>query len=264
MQVSTLSIFCMAVSAVCSVLIPVGLLVFFRKKLGASVAAFFAGCLTFFVAVMVLESILHRLVLTSPLGAVIQGNTWLYALYGGLAAGVFEETGRLIAMKILKKKHNSTRTCLMYGAGHGGIEVLLILGVGMAQNLFMAQAINSGAIAQLLAPLEGAELAAINSQLQALIATPAPYFLVGIVERLSAVVLHIGLSVLVWQAAVKPGKLWMYVAAIGLHALADALAVILQGLGTPIWAIECAIAVFALAVAFLAGKLYRRDSAVTQ
>ena len=264
MQVSTLSVFCMAVSAVCSVLIPVGLLIFFRKKLGASVVPFFVGCLTFFLSVMVLESILHRLVLTSSLGAVIQGNTWLYALYGGLAAGVFEETGRLITMKFLKKKHNTPRTALMYGAGHGGIEVVLILGVGMAQNLFMAQAINSGAIAQLLAPLEGAELEAINIQLQALIATPAPYFLVGIVERISAVVLHIGLSVLVWQAAVKPGKFWLYLAAIGLHALADALAIIIQGFGAPIWAIECAIAVFALAVAFLARQIYRKDAPVTQ
>ena len=34
--------------------------------------------------------------------------------------------------------------------------------------------------------------------------------------------------------------------------------------GAPIWAIECAIALFALAVAFLAGKLYRRDFSVTQ
>lgn len=264
MQVSTLSIFCMAVSAVCSVLIPVGLLIFFRKKLGASVVPFFVGCLTFFVAVMVLESILHRLVLTSSLGAVIQGNTWLYALYGGLAAGVFEETGRLIAMKFLKKKHNTPRTSLMYGAGHGGIEVLLILGVGMVQNLFMAQAINSGTIDQLTAPLEGTALATINAQIQALMATPAPYFLVAIVERLSAVVLHIGLSVLVWQAAVKPDKLWLYLAAIGLHTLADALAVILQGVGAPIWAIECAIALFALAVAYLAGKTYRKDAPVAQ
>ena len=264
MQVSTLSIFCMAVSAACGVLIPVGLLIFFRKKLGTSVVPFFAGCLTFFLSAMVLESILHRLVLTSPLGAVIQGNTWLYALYGGLAAGVFEETGRLIAMKLLKKKHNTPSTSLMYGAGHGGIEALLILGVGMMQYLIMAQAINSGTINQLTAPLEGTALATIHAQIQALVTTPAPYFLVGIAERISAVVLHIGLSVLVWQAVVTPGKLWLYAAAIGLHALADALAVIIQGFGAPIWAIECAIALFALAVAFLAGKLYRRDFSVTQ
>ena len=34
-----------------------------------------------------MEQLFHGLVLFSGIGAVIQGNIWLYGLYGGLAAG---------------------------------------------------------------------------------------------------------------------------------------------------------------------------------
>ena len=60
--------------------------------------------MTFFLAVIVLEGLAHSLVLTGPYGQKIWETPWLYALYGGLAAGIFEETGRLAAMKLLKKK----------------------------------------------------------------------------------------------------------------------------------------------------------------
>ena len=45
----------------------------------------------------------------------------------------------------------------------------------------------------------------------------------------SALILHLGLSLMVWTAVCKRGKwLWLFPAAIALHALVDAGAVILQ------------------------------------
>ena len=51
----------------------------------------------------------------------LTGNIWFYALYGGIAAGVFEETGRFTAMKFWMKKSLSKESSFMYGVGHGGI-----------------------------------------------------------------------------------------------------------------------------------------------
>ena len=53
----------------------------------------------------------------------------LYALYGGLAAGLFEETGRLLAFRFILKPHTARITALSYGIGHGGIEAFWVMGL---------------------------------------------------------------------------------------------------------------------------------------
>ena len=49
-------------------------------------------------------------------------------LYGGLMAGVFEETGRYVSFKWFLKKETRIQDGLSYGIGHGGIEAMLIVG----------------------------------------------------------------------------------------------------------------------------------------
>ena len=48
MEVSNLTIAVLAFNALLGLALPLGLLLFLRKKLPSSVAPFFAGCLTFF------------------------------------------------------------------------------------------------------------------------------------------------------------------------------------------------------------------------
>lgn len=97
--VPTSSIVFMAVSCLIGFAIPLGLFIYFRKKKGADVLPFFVGCAIMLVFALILESMVHRVVLSSDIGSVIQGTIWLYALYGGAMAGLFEETGRFIAFK---------------------------------------------------------------------------------------------------------------------------------------------------------------------
>ena len=116
--VSTLSIVFMAAAGVLSVCFPVALFVYFRRKKGADVLPFFVGCAVMLLFAFVLESLAHSVVLGSPAGAAIRENVWLYALYGGLMAGLFEETGRYLAFKtVLKKSLSNNANALMYGAG---------------------------------------------------------------------------------------------------------------------------------------------------
>ena len=80
----------------------------------------------------ILESGAHRIVLSLPAGSVIKGSIWLYALYGGFMAGLFEETGRYLAFSFALKKYRAKNVnALMYGAGHGGFEAVVVVGLTM-------------------------------------------------------------------------------------------------------------------------------------
>ncbi len=73
----------------------------------------------------------HRVPLA---GEALTGSVILYAVYGGLMAALFEETGRYIAMRFLVKPMDFPNA-FMYGAGHGGVEAMLLCGVASISNI---------------------------------------------------------------------------------------------------------------------------------
>ena len=220
----------MAVNAFLGIAIPVCLSVYLVRKHHARLSAILIGAGTFIVFALVLESIMHQLVLKGPHGQSILDNTLLYAIYGGLAAGVFEETGHFVSMKFLMKKEPSTPLPgVAYGIGHGGAEMLIVFGITMINNLAISALINSGQTDVLFSKVPEEAAAQLHSQLDQLQTLGAGTLLIGLWERFSALVLHLGLSMLVWVAVRKGGKwLWLFPAAIVLHAFVDAGAVLLQ------------------------------------
>ena len=259
--VSALSIAFMAISCVIAFAIPIVLLIYFRKKKGADILPFFIGCAVMLVFALLLESAVHRLVLFSDIGKTIQNNIWLYALYGGLMAGIFEETGRFLAFKtVLRKKQGKDINALMYGAGHGGFEAAALLGITMINNIIYSVMVNSGNTAALTGTLSGDVLAQVEASIQALITTPSYQFLLGGVERIFAVILQLFLSVLVWFAVKKKGKGYLYPLAILIHFLVDALTVVLSGLGVNMIKIEIVIGILSVLTAFFAKKVWRYQS----
>ena len=71
--------------------LPLALLILIRRKQKADMLPFFLGCGSFFLFAMLLEQLMHSLVLLKmgPVSKALSENLWLYALYGGLAAGLF-------------------------------------------------------------------------------------------------------------------------------------------------------------------------------
>ena len=224
------SLILMAVNALLGFAIPVGLAVWLVRKHHARISTILIGAGTFIVFALVLESLLHQLVLKGPHGASILGNTLRYALYGGLAAGVFEETGRFLSMKFLMKKEPAKPLPgIAYGVGHGGVEMLILFGITMINNLVISALINSEQADALFAKVPEEAAAQVQAQLDQLQTLGAGTLLIGLWERISALILHLGLSMLVWVAVRKGGKwLWLFPAAIALHALVDAGALLLQ------------------------------------
>ena len=260
MSVPTLSIVFMAAAMTFAFAAPIALLIYYKKK-GAQILPFFIGCAVFVVFALILESLVHNIVLKGlPVGEKILGNTLLYALYGGLMAGLFEETGRFLAFKtVLKKRLGNDRNALMYGAGHGGIEAILLLGFAYAGNIVMSIMINTGLADKLTAGLSGDVLAQMRAALATLTETAPSTYLLAIVERCVAIATHISLSVLVWFAAKKPGKLWLYPLAILLHAALDGVLVILAArLSIP--AVEGCLVLTLVPIVLIALAVWKRNA----
>lgn len=228
--------------------LPIVLVIWWKKRSGVSFWPFVAGAVCFTLFAMVLERLLHQLCLVSDnaVSRAILASPVLYMLYGAFAAGIFEETGRLFGFKVLLRKQRQSATAVAYGIGHGGIEVILILGITYLIYL----------LALLGVPFGDAE--STSALVGAAQSISFPLALLGMVERISALLLHIGLSMVVFVAASQPGKLWLYPVAILLHALMDAPAALYQyGILRSLAVLEVFVFVFGLACLLLGRRLLK-------
>lgn len=249
------SIIGITVSMVVSVGLPVVLCVMVWHKTKARISSFFIGAATFIVFALILEQILHTIVLKTA-GAALTGNIWLYALYGGLAAGVFEETGRYLAMKLCMRKSLNKQNAIMYGVGHGGIEAILLAGLACLSNLVIAAMINSGQAPMLLSAVDGTVYQQVLAQLTSVSTTPSWMFYMAGLERISAIILHISLSYLVYLA-VSRKKILFYLLAVLAHFLVDAVTVAAAGF-LPLSVLEGVLLLFSGALGFVIWRMYRK------
>ena len=260
-MVSTLSLICMAVSAVLSIGLPITLFILWRKRTGAKPMAAVAGAITFLVFVYGLENGMHQACIygDNAVSRFILGTDWAYVLYAGLAAGLFEETGRFLTMKVFLKLMNKKHNGVMYGIGHGGIESILVAGLTMIVSLVLAFRLNAGGADALLALAPGEE-AAMTATITAITDTPSAMFLVSALERCIAIALHIALSVFVFLAAKRKGKLYLYPVAVLLHTAVDCVASLFHvGVLTSILWVEVIVFVMTAGIVLWAFRLYQAD-----
>ena len=261
-MVPTLSILFMAVSCAIGFGVPIGLLLYLRISKKADLTPFFVGCAVMLVFALILEALVHKIVFASPVGETILNNTLLYGIYGGFMAGLFEETGRLLAFKtVLKKNRDKNINAVMYGAGHGGFEAIALVGTTMINNIIWSVLINTGNMSALTEKVPGEALAQVEQSIQQLTTMQPHMFLMGGIERIFAIVLHIALSVLVWFAVKKKGKGYLYIAAILIHWAVDTLTVIISGTGIPTAALEAVVGLMALLAAVFAKAVWKRENA---
>lgn len=247
--VPNLSIIFMVISCIAGFAIPVVLFFYFRKKKNADILPFFVGCVVFLLFALILESFAHQIILNSSVGQTIQGNIWLYAFYGGFMAGLFEETGRYIAFKtVLKNKMDKNSNALMYGAGHGGFEAVVVLSITMIVNIVLSMMINQGDISSFTNALSSDNLNEFMRTVQELTSAPSYYFLIGIIERVIAVGLHISLSVLVWFSVKNQNQFYFYPLAIFIHFFIDAFVVLLSSFGLSNVLVEVILAICVIGI----------------
>ena len=216
-----------------------------RKRWKFSLKLFLVGLIGFALPVMMIEGPINALVLSG----FTHSSKWFTIVYGGLMAGLVEETTRYLVFKILEKKRSlMTSDIVAYGFGHGLSEFILIGVMGLLTNIIVLQAIHSGQASQLPSLLVG--------QVKQLTGFAV---VMSLFERLVALLLQVLLTA--WDfLAVTKHKLSFYFWAIILHAAIDFLAGAYQlGIVSNLLLIELILAIYVLGVGLVTRQIWKKE-----
>ena len=251
------------ITVILMVAIPVIFFIYWRKnyKQQTKISWLIAGAIGFIVSARVLELGVHMvcIVTDNPISRFINGNTIAYVLYGIIMAGVFEECGRYIVLKYIMKKNRTTENAVMYGIGHGGIEILAVLLPTLITYLAVAVLFSAGDMENALSTLDITEetVSVALPSIQTAAAFDYGMMAMNVIERLFAMLLHIGLTVVVYYGVVTDKKICLPVAII-LHMLMDTFPALYQRSVVPLWTVELWAGVWTGVVVFIAVNLYRK------
>ncbi|NLH01416.1 MAG: YhfC family intramembrane metalloprotease [Clostridiales bacterium] len=152
----------------------------------------------------------------------------LYALFLGSTAALFENGGRYLVMSLFLKTQRNAADGIAFGIGHGGIEAILLAGIK--------------GVAMLISPVE--------FDVPGIIAASG-------VERLSAMLFQIALSVMVMKSVREKKIIWL-IAAFTLHTLVD-FAVVLAAQSVNVWVLEAVLFIFSGCMGWFALNQYRKE-----
>ena len=223
----------LAVGGLACIAGPLVAAVWWHRRSGTSYAVFAIGAVVFFICQPLL-----RLPWQIPLGAWVmrQHAQWQVAflVFSALTAGLFEEGGRYAGYRLLLRGQWTRPVAVMYGLGHGGCEAILLVGLQLL----------GAAVGLYLAAHDRIHVPAVVDALRLVAAsTSAGTVVAAVVERVSAVMLSVGLALIVLQAVVRGQLRWLGYA-IAIHFAVDAVApYALHGLRWPIVVVEAGLAV---------------------
>ena len=257
----------LTITVILMIAIPVCFFICWRRKHReqTKISWLIAGAAGFVISARMLEVGVHYfcIVADNPVSRFINGNTAAFVIYGITMAGIFEECGRLIILKYILKKDRTRENAVIYGIGHGGIEILTVLLPAMILYLAIAVMFSQGETEAALKTLnitEETATAALPS-VQAAAAFDYAMMAMNVMERLLAMLIHIGLTIVVYYGVVNAKKLCLP-AAILLHMLADTFPALYQRGILPLWAVEIWIVFWTLMIMLIAAKLYKRMSEI--
>ena len=206
---------------------PVGLAIYLtnRWKLGGRI--WWIGAATFVLSQVghipfnwVVGKLLNQtgMVAWSPIAQLI-----FNAVFLGVSAGIFEEGARYLAMRWWAKDTRSWHRGVLFGAGHGGAEAI-ILGAITLYAFFQLAALRNADLSKLV---PATQLAQAQSQVQTFWSATWYASMLGALERFFTIPCQIAMAVLVMQVFTRKNLSWLF-AAIGYHALIDGVAVVGQ------------------------------------
>ena len=132
-----------------------------------------------------------------------------------------KETTRYILFKFILKKSRTWQEGIFVGLGHGGTEAIILgilAGVSFARMLALRN-VDLSTVPSIPAD----QLALAKQQLAAFLSTPIYIALLGVVERIFAICLHVSLSVMVLYGIAVNRPAW-YGLAVLWHTVVDGVA----------------------------------------
>lgn len=242
-----------------SLALPILALVIWKKKEGTELRPAWIGAAAYFVFGMVLEQLINAAVLgtgSSAVSAFLLGHPWLYAVYGGLSAGILEETARFLVYRTMLKDSVGRENAVTFGIGFGGLECIMVLGLTVLSTLMMSISFNNMGAEAFAAQYANSEYQIVLETIAEINAISPLSGVMNCVERAAVFALQIELSVLMF-GAVRSQKFWLYPVSILLHSVVGFLAALYQtNVLTSVYLLEVLLVVYAVAVFFLARKVY--------
>ncbi|NTW70896.1 MAG: YhfC family intramembrane metalloprotease [Eubacteriaceae bacterium] len=222
-MVNLTSVFFIFISFLLSFIFPFVLLIYMKKKYKTSLVFVLAGAIIFAV---------FQLIVRIPLIGWLNGNFWfytnvvsnnvLYGLFLAFTAGLFEESGRYLAFRLIGGRINWANS-VGYGIGHGGFESVALIGTTYLANLIAVGYLNYGLFGNIInwLPQIFNNMEAIKEIFRS---TPSYYFLLGGIERVMTIIIHIALSLLVAKSFIRKKPLYLLYAIL-IHTLINLAAV---------------------------------------
>lgn len=264
MPAQTLVYLC--ITCIILAIMPIAAVIYWKKKCKkrVNIAPLFIGAVGFIICVRVLELLVHMfcIIQVNPVSLFINGHTWAYVLYGTAMAGIFEEVGRYIIMRYLWKKNKSRENVIMYGIGHGGIEVWAITLMQIGMFLAIAVMISTqgmGATMQSMGVTEETQ-ASFMAMIPSITGFGAESMVMTVFERIAAMLLHISMSVVVYYGICKQEKKFVVLAVL-MHAIFDVFAALYQRAVVSLIVCEIWIAIWAVVSVIWAYRLYQKLAA---
>ena len=262
-MVPAVSIAYMCIGTVIFTIVPIVIAIIWLVKKKEKVTTILAGCAVFVLIAMIIEKCIQNVLIfptvmglkDHAISIFVNDRPLLWAFLVALFPGVFEETGRLIAFKTVLKKRRNRETSISYGIGHGGTEVVLLLGLTYLSYIMYAVMINSGMFEMVINEVAAQtpdQVDTLCEFAESLAVFSLGDLLIGVAERIFAVLFHIGASILVFYACRDKGRFILYPLAIILHTALDGVAALqMKGLiQISAWGLEGAVALFGIAVFF--------------
>lgn len=226
-----MSLFFMLFSAAICLLGPVTAAVILIRKLKASWLMFLLGIVVFTSTQYLLRMpLIDELLKTAWFNRFMETQRLLYVVVMALSAGVFEETGRYAAFRLLHRDLLTWENGIVFGFGHGGAEAF-------ATGLYYTEMIAG--------TLSGKDTVTALSLSQY-------NLLMGGVERTFAIAVHIGFTLLVMYA-VKRRKIWCFILAVFGHGLINTIYMLSRSYAD--WAADGVFALFAIMTVILTVRI---------
>lgn len=256
---STASIIGAIIEGFLAVLLPIVLIIVWKIKTKSRLLPFWTGCLVFPLFALIIEgSFSFIIALVDSKALNLLSKPLILYLFSAAMAGIFEETGRLVGMKTLMRKYKDRRDSVTYGIGHGGIESIIFVGGAASVTLLIALITNAGMLHLFTDNYNDALKEKFLTSVNKMTENGFSVYMWGFFERISAIIIHISLSVLVFSAVRQKGKIWLYPLAIFLHFAVDCTVILPHVFNTPLWLFEIVFFIACVVVAVFVAAYYRK------
>jgi uncharacterized membrane protein YhfC len=222
--------------------LPVFLVIYLIRKTGISWFVVVIGVMTYMIVQIIQTPILGWLAGSLEINQIAINGGWKPVLDGvvlGVVVGIIAEGTRWGAFKFVKQLERKPSHAIGVGLGYGASETIILVGLPVVISFLNMLVYKNASIGDTSLP-EG-----LIAQVQTLWQLPWHTPLIGAFERVTALITHVTMSVMILQVFTK-SKLKFLFFAMAWHAVIEAIPVILNGYGVQTWAIDLVLLGFSI------------------